>query len=85
MGCFPFNVADCAGSVRSVVTMTRDSRAVDRTLSLLIVARAGGGIAKRDHRHASSEVVSHAYFLGANDAYMALKTSLKTGIHRDAW
>ena len=29
--------------------------------------------------------VRHAYFLGANDPYKALKTTLKTEIHRDAW
>ena len=29
--------------------------------------------------------VRHAYFLGANDPYKALKTTLKGEIHRDAW
>ena len=29
--------------------------------------------------------VRHAYFLGANDPYKALKTTLKAEIHRDAW
>ena len=29
--------------------------------------------------------VRHAYFLGANDPYKALKTTLKTEIHREAW
>ena len=29
--------------------------------------------------------VRHAYFLGANDPYKALKTTLKTEIRRDAW
>ena len=29
--------------------------------------------------------VRHAYFLGANDPYKALKTTLKTEIDRDAW
>jgi adenine-specific DNA-methyltransferase len=29
--------------------------------------------------------VRHAYFLGANDPYGALKTSLKAEIDRDAW
>ena len=28
--------------------------------------------------------VRHAYFLGANDRYKALKTTLKTEIHREA-
>ena len=29
--------------------------------------------------------VRHAYFLGANDPYKSLKTTLKAEIHRDAW
>ena len=29
--------------------------------------------------------VRHAYFLGANDPYKALKTTLKAEIHREAW
>ena len=29
--------------------------------------------------------VRHAYFLGANDPYSALKTSLKADIDKDAW
>ena len=29
--------------------------------------------------------VRHAYFLGANDPYKGLKTTLKAEIHRDAW
>jgi adenine-specific DNA-methyltransferase len=29
--------------------------------------------------------VRHAYFLGANDPYSALKTTLKAEIDRDAW
>ena len=29
--------------------------------------------------------IRHAYFLGANDPYSALKTSLKADINRDAW
>ena len=29
--------------------------------------------------------VRHAYFLGANDPYKALKTTLKAEIDRDAW
>ncbi len=29
--------------------------------------------------------VRHAYFLGANDPYAALKTTLKAEIHQDAW
>ena len=29
--------------------------------------------------------VRHAYFLGANDPYKALKATLKTEIHREAW
>ena len=29
--------------------------------------------------------VRHAYFLGANDPYKALKTTLKTEINREAW
>ena len=29
--------------------------------------------------------VRHAYFLGANDPYKALKTTLKTEIDREAW
>ena len=29
--------------------------------------------------------VRHAYFLGANDPYKALKTTLKAEVHRDAW
>jgi adenine-specific DNA-methyltransferase len=29
--------------------------------------------------------VRHAYFLGANDPYKSLKTSLKAEIDRDAW
>ena len=29
--------------------------------------------------------IRHAYFLGANDPYKALKTTLKAEIHRDAW
>jgi adenine-specific DNA-methyltransferase len=29
--------------------------------------------------------VRHAYFLGANDPYSALKTTLKSEINKDAW
>ena len=29
--------------------------------------------------------VRHAYFLGANDPYSALKTTLKAEINKDAW
>ncbi len=29
--------------------------------------------------------VRHAYFLGANDPYKALKTTLKAEINKDAW
>ena len=29
--------------------------------------------------------VRHAYFLGANDTYGALKTTLKAGVNEDAW
>jgi adenine-specific DNA-methyltransferase len=29
--------------------------------------------------------VRHAYFLGANDPYKALKTTLKAEINQDAW
>ncbi len=32
-----------------------------------------------------SFIVRHAYFLGANDPYKALKTSLKAEIDREAW
>ena len=37
-----------------------------------------------DHNE-ESFFVRHAYFLGANDPYKALKTSLKTEVHREAW
>ena len=37
-----------------------------------------------DYNH-ESFFVRHAYFLGANDPYKALKTTLKTEIHREAW
>jgi hypothetical protein len=30
-------------------------------------------------------LVRHAYFLGANDPYKALKTTLKAEINEDAW
>jgi len=32
-----------------------------------------------------SFLVRHAYFLGANDPYKALKTTLKAEINREAW
>ena len=39
------------------------------------------------HRSADKEsfFVRHAYFLGANDPYSALKTTLKAEIDPDAW
>jgi adenine-specific DNA-methyltransferase len=40
------------------------------------------------HRHDYNEesfFVRHAYFLGANDPYKALKTTLKAEINEDAW
>ena len=35
--------------------------------------------------NAESFFVRHAYFLGANDPYKALKTTLKAEIHQEAW
>ncbi len=39
------------------------------------------------HQTSSSEsfFVRHAYFLGANDPYKSLKTTLKAEINEDAW
>jgi len=35
--------------------------------------------------HEESFFVRHAYFLGANDPYSALKTTLKAEIDEEAW
>ena len=35
--------------------------------------------------NSESFFVRHAYFLGANDPYKALKTTLKAEINREAW
>ena len=44
------------------------------------------GTAKTQHRlQRRSFFVRHAYFLGANDPYSALKTTLKAEINEEAW
>jgi hypothetical protein len=40
---------------------------------------------KRFIEHLASFFVRHAYFLGANDPYGALKTTLKAEINEEAW
>ena len=38
-----------------------------------------------DYKNEESFFVRHAYFLGANDPYKSLKTTLKAEINADAW